>query len=64
MQCPTKIMVADYFTKPLQGLLFIKLRNVIMGYSYPSTLIEESSSSDEECVEIRNDALDTKISYI
>jgi hypothetical protein len=29
--CPTGIMVADYFTKPLQGLLFRQLRNMIMG---------------------------------
>ena len=28
--CPTKDMVADYFTKPLQGSQFIKLRNQIM----------------------------------
>ena len=29
--CPTEDMVADYFTKPLQGSLFLKLRNMIMG---------------------------------
>ena len=29
--CPTEDMVADYFTKPLQGSLFIKLRNLVMG---------------------------------
>jgi hypothetical protein len=29
--CPTSIMIADYFTKPLQGLLFRQLRNMIMG---------------------------------
>ena len=29
--CPTKRMIADYFTKPLQGSLFKKLRNIIMG---------------------------------
>jgi len=28
--CPTEDMIADYFTKPLQGALFIKLRNLIM----------------------------------
>jgi hypothetical protein len=28
--CPTGEMVADYFTKPLQGALFTKLRNIIM----------------------------------
>jgi hypothetical protein len=29
--CPTGIMIADYFTKPLQGLLFKQLRAMIMG---------------------------------
>ena len=28
--CPTKLMVADFFTKPLQGALFIKFRSIIM----------------------------------
>ena len=28
--CPTKKMVADYFTKPLQGALFYKFRDQIM----------------------------------
>jgi len=29
--CPTKKMVAEYITKPLQGSLFRELRNYIMG---------------------------------
>jgi hypothetical protein len=29
--CPTGIMIADYFTKPLQGAIFRKLRAMIMG---------------------------------
>jgi hypothetical protein len=29
--CPTGIMVADYFTKALQGLIFRQLRDMIMG---------------------------------
>jgi hypothetical protein len=29
--CPTGLMVADYFTKPLQGVIFRKLRAMIMG---------------------------------
>ena len=31
--CPTADMVADYFTKPLQGSTFIKLRDKVMGLS-------------------------------
>jgi len=29
--CPTKDMVADFMTKPLQGSHFRRLRNIIMG---------------------------------
>ena len=29
--CPTRIMVADYMTKPLQGALFKKFKKEIMG---------------------------------
>jgi hypothetical protein len=29
--CPTGIMVADYFTKALQGMIFKQLRDMIMG---------------------------------
>ena len=32
--CPTKEMLADYFTKPLQGSLFVRLRNHIMGADF------------------------------
>ena len=29
--CPTHLMLADFFTKPLMGQLFRKLRSIIMG---------------------------------
>jgi hypothetical protein len=29
--CPTESMVADFFTKPLQGAIFHKLRDIVMG---------------------------------
>ena len=29
--CPTKQMIADYMTKPLQGELFCKFKKMIMG---------------------------------
>ena len=36
--CQTDIMLADFFTKPLQSTLFNKLRRVLMGYKYINTL--------------------------
>jgi hypothetical protein len=38
--CPTGQMLADYFTKPLQGKLFHLFRNVIMGWKHINTLKE------------------------
>ena len=32
--CPTEEMLVDYFTKPLQGSLFVRLRNHIMGADF------------------------------
>ena len=32
--CPTEEMLADYFTKPLQGSLFVRLHNHIMGAEF------------------------------
>jgi len=29
--CPTLEMIADFFTKPLQGALFHKFRNTVLG---------------------------------
>ena len=42
MHCPTSIMIADFFTtKPLQGvLLFENFRDVIMGVTHFSSLVE------------------------
>ena len=36
--CPTEEMLADFYTKPLQGSLFRKFRDVIMGYKHISSL--------------------------
>ena len=34
--CPTEELVGDFFTKPLQGLLFIKIRDYIIGNEEPA----------------------------
>ena len=44
--CPTGIMIADYFTKPLQGLLFRQMRDMIMGnkeMALPSDTVDSAS---------------------
>ena len=40
--CPSSIMLADFFTKPLQGHLFKMFRDVIMGYAPISSLSHPS----------------------
>ena len=55
--CPTTDMVADYFTKPLQGEKFQKIKAIIMGTEYndpawtkvpPKT--KKRTSRRQECV--------------
>jgi hypothetical protein len=36
--CPTEQMLADCFTKPLQGSLFRKFREVILGHKHTDSL--------------------------
>lgn len=38
--CPTAKMIADFFTKPLQGNLFRILRAVVMGYAHIDSLYQ------------------------
>ena len=59
-------MLADYFTKPLQGALFHKFRAVIMGWAHVNTLIREPSSPPKERVgnmDGSNDVKNTKLTY-
>ena len=52
--CPTGKMIADFFTKPLQGRLFRKFRDVVLGYIHISELKDEPAKRDlntnQECV--------------
>jgi hypothetical protein len=49
--CPTEQMLADFFTKPLQGSLFRKFRDVIMGHQHIDTLKSTSPPPSQERVE-------------
>ena len=46
-------MLADFFTKPLQGALFRKFRDVILGYKHINTLTEPVDTVAQERVEER-----------
>ena len=47
--CPTGDMVADFFTKPLQGSLFQKLRAIIL--NIPGHAFSSNAVASQECVE-------------
>ena len=38
VHCPTEDMLADFFTKPLQGSLFRKFRGVLLGHDHTNSL--------------------------
>ena len=48
--CPTEQMLADFFTKPLQGSLFRKFREVILGHQHINTLKPSAPSPSQERV--------------
>jgi hypothetical protein len=48
--CPTEYMVADFFTKPLQGKLFKYLKSIIMGHEPLSSLTSRFPSTNQERV--------------
>ena len=52
--CPTYRMLADFFTKPLQGSAYNAYRKVIMGWVHISELEKLLPSSIKERVEKRH----------
>jgi hypothetical protein len=42
--CPTGVMIADFFTKPLQGILFQKFRNFIMNIDQQTYSMQDHRS--------------------
>ena len=48
--CPTLETLADFFTKPLQGHLFRRFRDVVLGHRHVNTLRRDFSVSLEELV--------------
>ena len=72
--CPTHEMLADFFTKPLQGALFKKFRDVIMGWEHIDTLKKHTSmptikervgnSTKEHIIVDKNVSKDEKSKYL
>jgi Reverse transcriptase (RNA-dependent DNA polymerase) len=52
--CPTHQMLADFFTKPLQGSLFQRFKAVVLGHAHTESLHDLIVHSLEERVEINN----------
>jgi hypothetical protein len=49
--CPTEQILADFFTKPLQGNIFRKFREVILGHKYIDSLKRITTITSQERVE-------------
>jgi hypothetical protein len=49
--CPTLRMIADFFTKPLQGNLFRLFRSVILGHEHTNSLLNIAIAPSEERVD-------------
>lgn len=60
--CPTEYMVADFFTKPLQGKLFHYLKGIIMGHEPLSSLTSQFWTKRQERVEDRKNGA-SKVSF-
>jgi hypothetical protein len=41
-------LIANFFTKPLQGALFRKFRDIILGYKHISTLHDDDEESSPQ----------------
>jgi hypothetical protein len=59
--CPTEQMLADFFTKPLQGSLFERFRKVLMGHTHIDTLSPLSLFPTEERVEEKKNTAKTEL---
>jgi hypothetical protein len=46
--CPTLAMLADFFTKPLQGHLFRKFKAVLLGHAHVDTPVLDPTATVEE----------------
>ena len=59
--CPTTLMLVDYFTKPLQGELFRRLKAVIIGHKHINDLVSDPEFSLKERVKKMNIMIENSI---
>ena len=50
--CPTDAMVADYFTKPLQGTKFREFHAMIMNYQDPALELMSQDTYQDPALEL------------
>ena len=56
--CPTEKMLADYFTKPLQGAAFMRFWYVVMGHKHIDSLYNNNDDQSEDVtIEEREDTM-------
>ena len=61
VHCPTKQMIADFFTKPLQGASFHLFRNVIIGWAHISIVYSAYVVTKERVGNNKNEANGNKV---
>ena len=61
--CPTAAMLADFFTKPLQGSLFKKFRDVILGYKHISILQSPDQSIDDSVPSVPSPPIEERVDF-
>mmetsp|Transcript_13911 Transcript_13911/g.26194 ORF Transcript_13911/g.26194 Transcript_13911/m.26194 type:complete len:735 (+) Transcript_13911:3-2207(+) len=59
--CPTEFMVADFFTKPLQGKLFHYLKAIVMGHEPLETLTSRFDTENQERVVENTTAISNEV---
>ena len=53
--CPTEKMIANFFTKPLQGSLFVKFIDMILGHVPVSSIFPHGCEHSKERVDANKD---------
>ena len=61
--CPTDKMLADFMSKPVQGSLFQKFRNAIMGWEHIHTLYDVNDTTKEHVEKSEQNLNKPKMSY-